>query len=105
MKTNQISIKRAELKNFKSTLAAVTFLLVMFVIAVLVSACGRVSGRNQSAVVYCDTPKVSKNPVIIQDSKPAQKVYDTIHVGARGGQYVWRVSKKTGLKYKSYLSK
>jgi hypothetical protein len=88
-------------------LHVITGLLAAMLIGGLLCLCscgGRASGRNQSQVVYSDTPRVNSNAVIVYDKKPAKvQVYDTVHIGARGARYVMAISKKTGKPYRKYL--
>jgi len=68
-------------------------------------------GFNASAQSY----KLDNNNKVIQVSKDstvkqADKVHSivngvTFYVGQKGGVYCWKVSKKTGKKYKYYLPK
>lgn len=94
------------MKTLKSILIGGNAFLFGLCFAALLTSCGRdyATRENKSVktVSYAD-PVVNDNAVVVQDTKPAAKVYDTIHVSARGKKYVNVVSKKSGKTYRKYI--
>jgi len=75
-------------------------LLLVMVCALCISCETGCSSKNKDVtkVAIPDTSKQVKTTKLPTDTSK-------IYTGTKGGQYVWKVSKKTGKHYKSYLKK